>query len=314
MTFGPIAIGIFILLGFLILVKSFRIVPAKQAWIVERLGKYSSTLEAGLHLLVPFIDKVKYKHSLKEKALDVPVQPCFTSDNVRIFVDGVVYLRVVDPVKASYGISKLHRTPGLTDYEYATVQLAQTMMRSVIGKLELDKTFEERENINAQIVKSVDEATDPWGIQISRYEIQNIKVPDTILRTMEKQMQAERERRARILESEGTMTARINRSVGQMEKEINESEGIKEKQINEAEGRAAEILYLSKATAASIEKVASAISLPNGADAVSLQVTERVIEEFANLAKSGNKIILPMDLSNLGSVEQKVKDSLKSLG
>jgi len=199
----------------------------------------------------------------------------------------------------------------LTDYEYATVQLAQTMMRSVIGKLELDKTFEERENINAQIVKSVDEATDPWGIQISRYEIQNIQVPDTILRTMEKQMQAERERRARILESEGTMTAKINQSMGAMQKQINESEGIKEKWINEAEGNAAEILYLSKATAASLSKVAQAISLPNGADAVSLQVTERVIEQFQNLAQKGNKVILPMDLSNLGSIESKVKESLK---
>ncbi len=301
-----------VLIAVITFFKCIRIVPAKQAWVVERLGKYNKTLEAGFHVLVPFIDKIRYKHSLKEKALDVPVQPCFTEDNVRIFVDGVLYLQVVDPVKASYGITKSIRTPGLKDYEYATVQLAQTMMRSVIGKMELDKTFEEREAINSAIVQSVDEASDPWGIRVSRYEIQNIQVPDSILATMEKQMQAERERRARILESEGSMTSRINRSQGEMERMINESEGVKEKLINEAEGKAAEILAVSRATAASIAKVADAISLGGGEEAASLQVIEDFIDQMKNLAKKESRIILPMDLGNLSLVEEKIKASLKA--
>jgi regulator of protease activity HflC (stomatin/prohibitin superfamily) len=309
-TITTLLVSAAVLVAIIIFFKSIRIVPAKQAWVVERLGKYSSTLEAGFHVLIPFIDRVRYRHSLKEKALDVPVQPCFTEDNVRIFVDGVLYLRVVDPVKASYGITKAIRTPGLKDYEYATVQLAQTMMRSVIGKLQLDKSFEEREAINSAIVQSVDEASDPWGIKVSRYEIQNIQVPDTILNTMEKQMQAERERRARILESEGNMTSRINRSLGEMERMINESEGVKEKLVNEAEGRAAEILAVSRATAASITKVAEAISLTGGEDAAALQVIEDFIDQMKFLAGKNSKVILPMDLSDLSLVEKKIKDSL----
>jgi regulator of protease activity HflC (stomatin/prohibitin superfamily) len=300
-----------VVLGLVAFMKCIRIVPAKQAWVVERLGKYSSTLEAGIHVLIPFIDKVRYRHSLKEKALDVPVQPCFTEDNVRIFVDGVLYLQVMDPVKASYGITKALRTPAIKDYEYATVQLAQTMMRSVIGKMELDTTFEERDAINSAIVRSVDEASDPWGIRVSRYEIQNIQVPDSILNTMEKQMQAERERRARILESEGSMTSRINRSQGEMERMINESQGVKEKLINEAEGKAAEILAVSRATAASIAKVAGAISLTGGEEAASLQVIEGFIDQMKSLAKKESKVILPMDLSDLSMVEDKIKSTLK---
>lgn len=302
-----IPVGLFV---FLIII-SIRVVPAKHSWVVERLGKFRVAMEPGLHLLFPVIDKVKYKHSLKEKALDVPIQPCFTADNVRIFVDGVLYLQVVDPKKASYGISKGHRSPGLKDYEYATVQLAQTTMRSVIGKLELDRTFEERDSINAEIVKYVDEASDAWGIKVSRYEIQNIKIPDVILRTMEKQMQAERERRARILESEGSMTARINKSLGEMERVINESEGVKEKLINEAEGKASEILALSKATAYSVEKIASAISASGGKEAVSLQMTERMIDVYKSLANKETKVILPMDLGDLGSIEKKVNEVLE---
>ena len=247
------SIAVIAIVGIAIL-RSIRIVPARKAYVVERLGKYCKTMEAGFHILIPFIDKVKYKHSLKEKALDVPIQPCFTQDNVKILVDGVVYLKVIDAKKASYGITKRIRTPHLTDYEYATIQLAQTTMRSVMGKLELDKTFEERDSINTEIVRNVDEATDPWGISVSRYEIQNIKIPNSILKTMEKQMQAERVRRAVILESEGAMEARINRSVGDMEKAVNESEGEKQKVINEAEGKASEIRSLSRATAISIAK------------------------------------------------------------
>lgn len=309
--FGQIImIALLAILGIAIL-RSIRIVPAKKAYVVERLGKYCKTMEAGFHILVPFIDKVAYKHSLKEKALDVPIQPCFTQDNVKVMVDGVVYMKVVDPKKASYGITKRIKTPHLTDYEYATIQLAQTTMRSVIGKLELDRTFEERDSINAEIVRDVDEATNPWGISVSRYEIQNIKIPDSILKTMEKQMQAERVRRAVILESEGAMEARINRSIGDMEKAINESEGVKQKVINEAEGKASEIRSLSRATAISIAKIASAIGQESGEDAVSLQLTESYFDELKNLAKKDTELILPVDLTNITEIEDKIKGFLK---
>jgi regulator of protease activity HflC (stomatin/prohibitin superfamily) len=309
--FGNIVTIIVLIIFGIAILKSIRIVPAKKAFVVERLGKYCKTMEAGFHVLVPFIDKVKYKHSLKEKALDVPIQPCFTQDNVKILVDGVIYLKVVDAKKASYGITKRVKTPHLTDYEYATIQLAQTTMRSVMGKLELDKTFEERDSINTEIVRNVDEATNPWGISVSRYEIQNINIPDSILVTMEKQMQAERVRRAVILESEGAMEARINRSIGDMEKAINESEGEKQKSINESEGKAAEIRSISRATAISIAKIASAIGQENGEDAVSLQLTESYFEELKNLAKSDTEIILPIDMTNLSDIENKIKDYLK---
>ncbi len=293
------------------ILRSIRVVPAKKAFVVERLGKYCKTMEAGFHILVPFIDKVKYKHSLKEKALDVPIQPCFTQDNVKILVDGVVYMKVFDPKKASYGITKRIKTPHLTDYEYATIQLAQTTMRSVIGKLELDRTFEERDSINTEIVRNVDDATDPWGISVSRYEIQNIQIPDSILKTMEKQMLAERVRRAVILESEGAMEAKINRSIGDMEKAINESEGEKQKDMNEAEGKASEIRSISRATAISIAKIASAIGQDNGEDAVSLQLTENYFDELKNLAKKDTEVILPIDMTNPAEIENKIKDFLK---
>ena len=309
--FGNILFIILIAILAIAILRSIRIVPAKKAYVVERLGKYCKTMEAGFHVLVPFIDKVKYKHSLKEKALDVPIQPCFTQDNVKILVDGVVYMKVVDAKKASYGITKRVKTPHLTDYEYATIQLAQTTMRSVIGKLELDRTFEERDSINTEIVQNVDEATDPWGISVSRYEIQNIKIPDSILKTMEKQMQAERVRRAVILESEGAMEAQINRSVGDMEKAINESEGEKQKVVNEAEGKASEIRSLSRATAISIAKVASAIGQENGEDAVSLQLTESYFEELKKMAKSDTEIILPIDMTDVTVIENKIKGFLK---
>ena len=309
--FGNITSIILVSILVIAILRSIRIVPAKKAFVVERLGKYSKTMEAGFHILVPFIDKVKYKHSLKEKALDVPIQPCFTQDNVKILVDGVVYMKVFDAKKASYGITKRMKTPHLTDYEYATIQLAQTTMRSVIGKLELDRTFEERDSINTEIVRNIDEATDPWGISVSRYEIQNIKIPDSILKTMEKQMLAERVRRAVILESEGAMEAKINRSVGDMEKAINESEGEKQKDVNEAEGKSSEIRSISRATAISIAKIASAIGQENGEDAVSLQLTENYFKELKNLAKEDTEIILPVDMTNLSEIESKIKDFLK---
>ncbi len=216
----------------------------------------------------------------------------------------------MDPVKASYGITKRLYTPKLQDYEYATIQLAQTMMRSVIGKMDLDTTFEEREKINAEIIQNVDQATSPWGISVTRYEIQNINFPKTVLKTMEKQVQADRNKRARILDSEGDMMSRIRRSEGEMQKLINLSEGEKEKMINEAEGKAAEILSLSKATAIGITKVADAISSPGGKDALTLQLTEDYISSLNSLTKGGNNIVLPLDMTNPDVIVNKIKKSL----
>ncbi len=294
------------LFGFIVLVgllRSIRIVSTKTAYIVERLGKYSKNLEAGFHLLVPFVDKVRYKHNMKEQAVDVPPQDCFTQDNVKVRVDGVLYLQVVDPKKASYGIK---------DFKYATIQLAQTTMRSVIGKLELDRTFEERQKINAEVVQSVDDASDPWGVSVSRYEIQNITVPDAILQAMEVQMKAEREKRASISRSIGEMESRINYSQATMSEAINKSEGEKEKWVNEADGRASEILAVAKATATGIRKVAEAIQEAGGEDAVALRVAEGYIDELKQLAKKDTKLVLPMDMSSIEAVMDTVKGMLKS--
>lgn len=292
-------LGLIVLVG---LVRSIRIVPAQTALVVERLGKYVHTYNAGFHVLVPFIDRVRYQHSLKEHAFDVPSQPCFTWDNVKIDVDGVLYYRVVDPAKASYGI---------TDYAYATVQLAQTTMRSVIGKLELDKTFEERESINTEIMQAVDDATDPWGIKITRYEIQNITVPDDILTAMEIQVRAEREKRAAVARSQGEMESKINYSVGVMEEAINRSEGEKERRVNEASGRASEIRALAKATAESIERVAAALEAEGGQEAIVLRISEAYITELEKLGKTSTDVILPMDLSDINTVRERVKTMLR---
>ncbi len=294
--------GLFGIIVLIALLRSVRIVSTKSAMIVERLGKYSRTLEAGFHVLIPFIDKVRYKHNLKEQAVDVPAQDCFTQDNVKVRVDGVLYLQVFDPKRASYGIK---------DYKYATIQLAQTTMRSVIGKLELDRTFEERQNINAEVVKSVDDASDAWGVNVSRYEIQNISVPDAILQAMEVQMKAEREKRAAISKSIGVMESRINYSQATMEEAINKSEGEKEKWINEAEGRASEILAVAKATANGIRKVAEAITEAGGEDAVAMRIAEGYIDELKKLARKDTKLILPMDMSSIESVMETVKGMLK---
>ncbi len=304
----PIILAVIIVI---IIFKSIRVVPAQSAFVVERLGKYYATFGAGIHLLIPFFDKVQYKHNLKEKALAVPPQPCFTEDNVKIDIDGVLYFKVTDPIKASYGITKRLYTPKLQDYEYATIQLAQTMMRSVIGKMDLDTTFEERERINAEIIQNVDQATSPWGISVTRYEIQNINFPKTVLKTMEKQVQADRDKRARILDSEGDMLSRIRRSEGELQKLINISEGEKEKMINEAEGKAAEILSISKATAIGISKIAEALAVPGGKDALDLQLTEDYLSTLGSLAKKDNKIVFPMDLSKPNIIFDKIKNSLK---
>ena len=294
--------GIFGLIIAVSLLRSVRIVPARTALVVERLGKYSRTLSAGLHVLVPFLEKVRYKFNLKEIAIDVPAQDCYTQDNVKVRVDGVLYIQLVDPVKASYGIS---------DYQYATIQLAQTTMRSVIGKLELDKTFEERDQINGSVVQSVDQASDPWGVKVSRYEIQNINVPNAILEAMEVQMKAERERRADIARSLGEMESKINRSQAFMEEVINISEGEKERMVNVAEGRAQEIRSIAKATASSIRKVAKALEDVGGEEAAVLRVSESFIEQLNGIAKNNSKVILPVDLTNMGEVLANIKNMIK---
>lgn len=280
------------------ILRSIRIVSAKTAMVVERLGKYHRTLQAGIHLLFPFIDKVKYTHNLREQAIDIPAQFCFTQDNVQVKVDGIIYMQVMDARLASYGIM---------DHKYATIQLAQTTIRSLIGKLELDKTFEEREQINGSVVKSVDEASDPWGVRVSRYEIQNITVPQPILQAMEIQMKAEREKRALIAKSIGTMESNINSSKASMEEAINQSEGEKEKLINEAEGVASEILAIAKATADGIKKIAAAIKNPGGEEAVFLRVSENYLGELRKLAKKNTSVIIPMDLTDISGVADKIK-------
>ncbi len=273
--------------------KCVRIVPQKQAFIVERLGKYHCTLDAGLHLLMPIIDRVSYKHSLKEQAIDVPPQQCITRDNITVEVDGILYLQVMDPAKASYGIA---------NYLFATTQLAQTTMRSEMGKLELDKSFEERMHINGAIVEAVDKASDPWGIKVTRYEIKNITPPQTIRDAMEKQMRAEREKRALIAESEGDRQAKINRAEGEKQQAIAISEGEKMKRINEAGGRAQEILLVAEAQASGIRQVASAINDQGGMNAVNMQLAQQYLNEFGKLAKTNNTMIIPSDLANVAGI------------
>jgi regulator of protease activity HflC (stomatin/prohibitin superfamily) len=301
------AVGIFIssflgLIALIGLLRSIRIVPNQTALVIERLGKYVKTLGAGFHILVPFIEKVRYVHNLKERAIDVPSQPCITKDNVRVEVNGVLYFKVVDPRNASYGIE---------NFQVGAIQLAQTTMRSVIGKMNLDTTFEERNNINAQVVKSVDEASDPWGVKVTRYEIQNITVPKEILHVMEVQMESERIKRAKIAESQGKMQAQINKSLGNMGDMINRSEGEKERLINEAEGKAKEILAICKATAFGIEKVSASIKNRGGEDAVTLRIAENYIAELRKLARKNTQLILPLDLSDISSIMGIIRGILK---
>ncbi|MBN2531710.1 MAG: paraslipin [Spirochaetales bacterium] len=281
--------------------RMIKIVPAKTAMVIERLGKYVRTIEAGFHVLAPIVDKVRYKHNLKERAIDVPVQPCITKDNIRVEVDGILYLRVVDPKKASYGINK---------FLFATRLLAQTTMRSVIGKLDMDKTFEERDQINAHVVKAVDEASDPWGVKVTRYEIKNITVPRDIISVMEVQMEAERVKRAVIATSEGEMQARINYSMGVKQEAILKSEGEKQRLINEAEGKAKEIEAIAHATAFGISKVADSLQEKGGDDAVTLRIAEEYISRLKNLAKASTKVILPLDIGDMNSFVNMIQKML----
>jgi regulator of protease activity HflC (stomatin/prohibitin superfamily) len=269
------------------------VVPQQSAYVVERLGKYSATLDAGFHILLPFVDNIRYKHSLKETAIDIPEQVCITRDNVQVSVDGILYLKVLHPQRASYGIS---------DYGFALIQLAQTTLRSEIGKIELDRTFEERTNINIQVVNELDKASDPWGVKVLRYEIKNITPPKDVLNAMEKQMRAEREKRAVILTSEGERDAAINQAEGEKQQVIKASEAKKQQQINEAEGAASAILAIAQATAEGLRKVAETIQVPGGQEAVQLRVAEQYITKFGELARTNNTLILPATVSDVGSM------------
>lgn len=288
-----IAIAILVIFIIITFLKTARVVPQKTIFIVERLGKYNATLDAGFHILIPFVDRVAYKHSMKEIVMDVPPQSCITKDNIAVEVDGVLYLQVMDPVKASYGVN---------DYSFASVQLAQTTMRSEIGKMQLDKTFEERETINAAIVSAIDKASEPWGLKVIRYEIKNINPPASIKDAMEKQMRAEREKRALIAESEGDKQARINRAEGEKQEAIERSEGEKMKRINEAEGKSQEIEKVAMATAKGIREIATAINEKGGQDAVNLRIAEQYLLEFGKLAKINNTMIIPGNLSDVGGM------------
>lgn len=293
-----IGYGYFILLvAFVVykMVRAIRIVPAQQVYVIERLGKYSRTLGAGFHALTPFMDRVAYILSLKEEAIDVPAQICVTRDNVQVQVDGLIYLRVMSPEKAAYNIS---------DYRYAAIQLSQTTMRSVFGHMDLDKTFEEREAINGRIVEVVDQASDYWGVDVLRYEIQNITPSKQILNAMEKQMTAERDKRAVIALSEGEMTSQINRSQGSKQELINASEGEKMKWINEAEGKAAEIRSVAVATATGIRKIASSLQMAGGMEAMRLRLAEDYLARLQGLAKKETNLILPLNLADLDDVLQ----------
>ena len=280
MSGGLIFFGIVALIVLVAILKTAVIVPQKTAYIVERLGKYRCTLDAGFHILVPFIDHIAYRHTLKEQAIDVPPQQCITKDNIAVDVDGILYMQVMDPAKASYGIG---------NYLFATTQLAQTTMRSEMGKLDLDRSFEERTNINGAIVAAVDKASDPWGIKVTRYEIKNITPPQSIRDAMEKQMRAEREKRAMIAESEGERQSKINR----------------------AEGAAKEITIVAEAQAASIRAVAEALNAPGGKDTINMQLAQQYLKEFGNLAKTNNSMIVPADLANVAGILQACTSIIK---
>ncbi|MFA5832546.1 MAG: stomatin-like protein [Bacteroidota bacterium] len=279
-----------ILFAFILLGKTARVVPQKTIFIVERLGKYSATLDAGFHILIPFIDRVAYRHSMKEMVIDVPPQGCITKDNIGVEVDGILYIQITDPVKASYGVD---------NYIFASTQLAQTTMRSEIGRIDLDRTFEERDKINQEIVMAVDKAAAPWGLKVTRHEIKNIVPPPSIKDAMEKQMRAEREKRALIAESEGDKQAKINRADGDKAEAIAKSEGEKMKRINEAEGRGQEIERVAMATAKGIREIANAINDKGGLDAVNLRIAEQYLGEFGKLAQKNNTMIIPSNLSDV---------------
>src|SRR5688572_9091108 len=281
------------LLLWIIVAKTAVVVPQQSAFVVERLGRFQQVLHAGFHILLPFVDNIRYRHSLKESALDIPAQVCITRDNVQVGVDGILYLKVLNPERASYGIA---------DYHFAISQLAQTTLRSEIGKIDLDKTFEERMNINAQVVTELDKASEPWGVKVLRYEIKNITPPHDVLAAMEKQMRAEREKRAVILTSEGARDAAINTAEGEKQQVIKASEARRQQQINEAEGQASAILAVARATAEGIRHVAGAMREPGGVEATQLRVAEQYVHQFGNLAQRSNTVILPANVADIASM------------
>jgi regulator of protease activity HflC (stomatin/prohibitin superfamily) len=306
MVTGPLIVAV--VLAFVVVVvlaKTAVVVPQQNAYVVERLGKFHSVLSAGFHLLAPFIDVIRYRHSLKETAIDIPEQICITRDNVQVGVDGILYLKVLDPSRASYGIA---------NYVFAIIQLAQTTLRSEVGKIDLDRTFEERTNINTSVVSELDKASEPWGVKVLRYEIKNINPPKDVLAAMEKQMRAEREKRAVILSSEGMRDAAINTAEGEKQKVIKASEANKQQQINEAEGQANAILAVAEATAEGLRKVAEAINEPGGFEAVQLRVAQQYIPEFGKLAKASNTLVLPMAAGDVASMVAMATTVIKKIG
>jgi regulator of protease activity HflC (stomatin/prohibitin superfamily) len=290
------ALIVLVLVALLIVFVVYRtaiVVPQQSAYVVERLGRYHGTINAGFHILVPFVDVIRYRHSLKEIALDIPAQVCITRDNVQVGVDGILYLKVLNPERASYGIA---------DYMFAISQLAQTTLRSEVGKIDLDRTFEERTTINTAVVGELDKASEPWGVKVLRYEIKNIQPPSDILAAMEKQMRAEREKRAVILTSEGQRDAAINTAEGEKQQVIKASEATRQQQINEAEGQAQAILAVAAATAEGIRQVAIAIRTDGGMEAVQLRVAEQYVSQFGNLAKHSNTLVVPANVSDVAGM------------
>lgn len=296
-----VAIVLFVLIV-IIVFKTAVVVPQQYAYVVQRLGKYHRTLGAGFHILVPFIDVIAYRHTLKERAVDIHRQICITRDNVQVEIDGVLYIQVLDPERASYGIS---------NYEFAISQLAQTTLRSEIGKIDLDRTFEERAHVNVSIVEEIDKAATPWGVKVLRYEIKDINPPEDVLSAMEKQMRAEREKRATILDSEAARDSEINRAMGHKQGVVLASEAQKQKQINEAQGEAEAILAIAQATAQGITNIASAVSAQGGEEAMELRIAEQYIARFGEIAKSGNTVVLPANLADVGSMIELARGLLK---
>lgn len=280
-------------LAVIIIVKGVCIIPQQSAYVVERLGKFNRVLNAGISYIIPFVDRIAYRHTLKEQTVDIPEQVCITRDNVQVGVDGVIFIQVFDPQMASYGIS---------NYFFSIIQLAQTTMRSEVGKIDLDKTFEERTSINSMIVAAINDASRSWGVKILRYEIKNIVPPETVLKAMEKQMQAEREKRAIILKSEGEKQSAINVAEGQKQKVVLESEAVRQQQINEANGQAEAIRAVASATADGLKSVAAAVQIQGGLEAVQLRVAEQLVEQFGNLAKENNTLILPANFGDISSL------------
>ena len=282
-----------VVLMIVIIARTATVVPQQSAFVIERLGKYSKTLQAGFHILIPFVERIAYKHSLKEDAYDIAEQICITRDNVQVHVDGVLYLKILNAELASYGIA---------DHKFAIAQLAQTTLRSEVGKIDLDRTFEERGAINHQVVTELDKASEPWGVKVLRYEIKNITPPQDVLSAMEKQMRAEREKRAVILTSEGVRDAKINEAEGEKQQVIKQSEASQQQQINEANGQAAAILAVATATAEGLRQVAESLRSEGGRDAMQLRIAEQWVEQFGQLAKVGNTFVVPANLADISSV------------